>query len=46
MVNEAWEQRHLVESLSDGMGGKSIIFHTKMQDMRVDMLILVRKWTI
>ena len=22
MVNEAWEQRHLVEPLSDGMGGK------------------------
>ncbi len=47
MVNDAWEQRNLVEPISDGMGGTIYnIPYKKMQAMKVDILILVLKWII
>lgn len=46
MVNDAWEQRHLVEPISDGMGGTIYNIPYKMQAMKVDILILVLKWII
>ncbi len=47
MVNDAWEQRHLVEPISDGMGGTIYnIPYKKYRAMKVDILILVLKWII